>query len=173
MWFVTESEDDLPLSSFTVLSSANQPSTINPADFAEDDLEKNMETTNALSFEEPGVHGISRKRCSNSKAWKRNVKTTARQKGMEFLNSKGKTVPAKTANISGNLFSPKCRLKCNEIAEQHREGLFHSFYNLDENGKNTYIFGCISAYKNTKNKKYISKKSQAIFTCILCDRRWH
>jgi len=121
-----------------------------------------METTaSELSIEKLAIHSSSRKRAGDKMKWKRNVKQVARQKGMEYVNCKGNIVPAKKANAEGNLCMGKCHLKCNEITGQQKNGLFNSYYGLDENRKNTYLFGCKSAYKQKvscttaeKHRKY-------------------
>jgi len=43
--------------------------------------------------------------------------------------------------------SEKCRLKCNEISDEARISLFDAYYDLNEDGKNAYILGCIVSTK--------------------------
>ena len=90
------------------------------------------------------------KRCRKTvrcpKKWKKNKAKLARQHGQAYENSKGISIPAKVAPVSATLCGGKCRLKCSDISEKDRTSLHSAFYDLDESGKNVYLFGCIHAY---------------------------
>jgi len=87
----------------------------------------------------------SRKRQRKSGTWKRARAKYARQHGEAYVNQKGVFVSAKVPVRSDSLC--KCRYKCSEIPQDVKESIHAAFYQLDENGKNAYLFGCIEAYQ--------------------------
>jgi len=88
----------------------------------------------------------SRKRLRKTCNWKRNTQKTAKMHG------EGK-LPAK----SGTICKGNCRLKCNELSTDDCNSIHESYYGLDQNAKNAYLFGLIQVYR-TKMRKTSSDR---------------
>ncbi|KAL4120051.1 hypothetical protein QTP88_012796 [Uroleucon formosanum] len=92
----------------------------------------------------------SRKRTLNQNNWKRK----------KYITQKGVIVPAKCIN-EGQLCMSKCRLKCTTTLNlERRKLLFESYYKMDTNVKNAYLF---------KSKKFetvrVSKNATRVRSC--------
>ena len=81
----------------------------------------------------------SRKRGHHPDKWKSVTRKRARQNGLAYVSKNGAFVEGKKAALGEKLCS--CRLRCDEkFGDSERQCLFDSFYAMDENGKNVYIF---------------------------------
>lgn len=100
----------------------------------------------------------SRKRKRNTEQWNRNKAAALRSQGEEYMSQKGVIVPAKSVNL-GILCTKVCRFKCsNTIDIETRKLLFNSFYKMEINVKNSYLFKSIRQIKTsrvTKNPKKV------------------
>ena len=103
-----------------------------------------VETENVR--DEP-VAGGRRKRKRNVGKWKKNKIKLAREAGHAYVGHTGKNVSAKVSSAGMSLCSEKCRIKCNDITDDVRSDIFHTYYGMDEESKNAYIFGCIITFK--------------------------
>lgn len=93
--------------------------------------------------ENPSTQKNSRKRKRRPETWKRKKAAKCRERGEEYISYKGTLVPAKKVN-TGILCSEKCPLKCSEkISIEERHTLFKSFYSMDVNSKNVFLFKSI------------------------------
>lgn len=86
----------------------------------------------------------SRKRSRNPSQWKKNKAKEQRAHGLEYTNAKGVVVPAKTPKLDIILCTEKCRRECSQITDDDRVNISQSFYSLDTNAKNTYLFNCVT-----------------------------
>jgi len=90
------------------------------------------------------VKSKPRRRLRQPAQWAANRRRRARECGLHYVSLTGKVVPAKSPCLDSDLCS--CRLKCSDkFPSQSRQQIFDSYYELDENGKNCYIFGCMKA----------------------------
>jgi len=81
----------------------------------------------------------SRKRASHRDNWKSVARKRARQNGLAYISHNGALVEGKKPVLDERLCN--CRLRCDEkFTDAQRQALFDSFYTLDDNGKNVYIF---------------------------------
>ena len=67
------------------------------------------------------------------------MRKRARQNGVAYISDDGRFVEGKKPVLGEKLCN--CKLRCDEkFTDAERQCLFNSFYALDENGKNVYIF---------------------------------
>lgn len=80
-----------------------------------------------------------RKRTSNPKTWKRNIRHQKYQAGEEYVSIRKTIVPKKNIKNSKDCLK-NCRFKCaKNITDTERLQYFQSFYTLDQNRKNDFI----------------------------------
>jgi len=85
----------------------------------------------------------TRKRKSNCSRWHRVKSKKALEMGQKYINSKSEAVPVKTVP-EGDLCSEKCRRHCTlKVLVSVRQQIFGSFYSLDTNSQNCYLFSNI------------------------------
>lgn len=108
----------------------------------------------------------SRKKKRNTEQWKRNKAAALRSKGEEYVSQKGVIVPAKSVNLD-LLCTKSCRFKCSTtIDTETRILLFNSFYKMEINVKNTYLFKSIRQSETsrvTKNPKKVRSYTYQYF----------
>ena len=81
----------------------------------------------------------ARKKAVRTHLWKRHVSKKALQFGQEYVSSRGEKIPAKTPCLEKSLCN--CRIKCSDkFSSDQRANIFTTFYEMDENAKNVYIF---------------------------------
>ena len=81
----------------------------------------------------------SGKRASHRDNWKSVARKRARQNGLAYISHNGALVEGKKPVLDERLCN--CRLRCDEkFTDAQRQALFDSFYTLDDNGKNVYIY---------------------------------
>jgi len=99
-------------------------------------------TVSGSADDHSSVHKVSRKRFRNVPLWSRMKRKLARQHGQAYTTAGGKVVAAKNPAENHNLCG--CKMKCSEkfTGDQCKQ-IFDAFYELSEDGKNSYIFKCI------------------------------
>ena len=76
----------------------------------------------------PKKKSSSSKKQKTPQTWKRNVRKDRKNKGLEYISSKGKTVQKKIVQPKD---CSKCRFKCSILIDEHnREKLCENYYNL-------------------------------------------
>ena len=101
----------------------------------------------------------SRARTRNPEAWKRNAAKKGRNTGVEHLNQKGKTVPAR---VMGGGCDEKCRLQCHErVTEGERRQFFQQFWSLgDINRQRMFLsmYTSVSLPDSTRGRGFPTRK---------------
>lgn len=104
--------------------------------------------------------GRKRKRKRNEANWKVHQQQTKRQKGEEYVNSKGKLIPKKMIKNKKNC--EKCKYKCTtKICENERQLIFKHYYSLDRLRKYDFILKFTSdgeIVRPTKTEKASRRK---------------
>ena len=104
----------------------------------------------------------SRKRQRNGEKWKIRANKKARQAGLEYILSTGLIMPRKLPVIDKDLCS--CKKKCSEkISSDQRACIFNSYYNMDENSKNIYLYGSISSVPMKSKLVNVQRSRSATF----------
>ena len=103
----------------------------------------------------------TRKRMRNEKQWHRVRSKRAREMGQEYVTSTGRTVPAKGVP-EGALCGEKCRRQCNrKVHVAARQQIFDSYYKMDTNSQNAYIFKSAEPCK-PKMQRLDAKKHRSL-----------
>ena len=135
--------------------------------------ESNVTPRKRADYKSPTNKELFRKRQSKPDAWKRNVKKQKRQSGCEYVNEKGKTVPARTLK---HVNCAKCKFRCSEhFSEEQRTLIFRTYWNLSSYEKQRN-FICQNVQENptvrvTTNRRcksnafYLPLKSQRVRVC--------
>lgn len=127
---------------------------------------KNIFSENNEVFNKNCEKKKSRKKKRNTEQWKRNKAAALRSRGEEYMSQKGVIVPAKSVNL-GLLCTKSCGLKCSTtIDTETRILLFNSFYKMEINVKNAYLFKSIRQSETsrvTKNPKKVRSYTYQYF----------
>ncbi len=133
------------------------------------------QTQNGLSVQKPAKN---RKRKRNVNEWSKKKRQEAREKGLEYVSSSGKSVAAKNPKVNGNICN--CRKKCSEkISAEIRVQIFEQFYSLSAEAQAVHLTSCIvvkdAARRLVDDKKrrdrnnscsyYLMYKSERIRVC--------
>lgn len=106
----------------------------------------------------------SRKRMRQENKWHRVQSKNNREKGFSYTSYNGNVVPAKSVRSSEILCREKCKRKCSEkIDMSHRQHIFDSFYALDTNSKNCYLFKSIKPVKPQVQRMQAKKHREMSF----------
>ena len=106
----------------------------------------------------------SRKRMRQENKWHRVQSKNNREKGFSYTSYNGNVVPAKSVCSSKILCREKCKRKCSEkIDMSHRQHIFDSFYALDTNSKNCYLFKSIKPIKPQVQRMQAKKHREMSF----------
>ena len=106
----------------------------------------------------------TRKRVRDESRWHRVKSKKAREIGCEYMLSNCKTVPAKTVP-EGDLCNEKCKWCCNvTIPVEVRHKIFDSFYSLDTNSQNCYLFKNIEPCKPQMQRVFAKATEKCHFT---------
>lgn len=118
----------------------------------EDVLQEGLQSSR---LQEDRITGKPKKRIRKTENWARNVKKSKRNKGEEYFNYKGVTVPAKTPKVGLCSCPNKCHLKIN--CDQQTK-IFKEFYALANfNLQTSYLFSLIKVV--SKSRTYTSNEN--------------
>ncbi|XP_077288111.1 uncharacterized protein LOC143912688 [Arctopsyche grandis] len=101
----------------------------------------------------------SRKRKRDPVNWKKNIRKQKRNSGMEYVSSKGVTVPGKTLSA----FTHKCRYQCDSFTEDERKLLHSEFWKLGNWQAQTNFIRYAVQIKRPKRSIGKKKKSTEIY----------
>lgn len=105
----------------------------------------------------------SRKRVCCQDEWKKKKAAIAREKGLPYINQKGKEIQGKTV-IDGFLCTQKCPKKCSKkVSLENRRKIFSTYYKLDVNCKNIFLFKCMSMQSPSRPQKNARKHKSCTF----------
>lgn len=80
------------------------------------------------SYVTPPKKKFSRKRLSNPKTWKNNIRKTKKLSGQSYSRTTGETARAKAVQ---KVDCSKCKMMCSsKISEEERQDIFQAFYSL-------------------------------------------
>ena len=86
----------------------------------------------------------SRKKVRDASTWSRSKRRLARQRGQSYIARNGKLVESKQPCLEDVLYN--CKRGCSDkVTTSNRELIFKGFYEMDENGKNVYLFKCMKS----------------------------
>ena len=86
-----------------------------------------------------GKKKLTRKRSINKQNWAASKRKKSNVVGEEYINSRGKKIPAKKTEIKKGCLS-NCKFRCSEkIDTKTQDEIFMDFYKLDTTGKHFFI----------------------------------
>lgn len=116
-------------------------------------------------IEEVHRESKTRKRKSNPKCWKRNIRQRQCQAGESYTSSRGKVVSAKKIISKKDCSnSGTCKFQCEiKITRNERNELFQTFYSLNRQEKNNYILK-MTTRTETERKTKKPRDSRRIYS---------
>ncbi|XP_072377220.1 uncharacterized protein [Diabrotica undecimpunctata] len=107
---------------------------------------------------------VSRKRQRNVDEWKKRNATLCRQREEAYKNYKGELKPAKNIVKGTNLGPEKCRRQCSQVFTiEDREKILSSWYKLDINAKNSFLYNSIKIIPTHRQRNGALKHKTASF----------
>ena len=105
----------------------------------------------------------ARKRKCSKSLWKKSQRKVQRQRGEEYVNSRGHVVPKRNQNYAKDC-TQKCRFKCREkVTQEQSESLFTEFWQMSDNQKGHFYdkttLRCVKKRTRPENANSVRPRS--------------
>ena len=112
------------------------------------DISSDRDEQSVGSLRIPDINGDksgSRRRKRNPAKWHRVAAKRNREMGQAYVSATSKLVPQKVVCSNEVLCRPNSKRRCStKVSLSQRQSIFYSFYKLDGNSQNSYLFKSIS-----------------------------
>ncbi|CAH2093502.1 unnamed protein product [Euphydryas editha] len=157
-------KDFVPPSPLCRISSSSMSSTDSDEDRRSVHNQSNADEGNVVCKAQPKKR--SRKRQRNEQEWEVNKRNDARNKGLEYVSSRKKLMPAKKIRKSKDCLN-KCVFKCSQkITDDERLSIFTNYYKLSPEEKRMFLLNntnCLQPDRRRKGKNDENSKKKLTY----------